>query len=82
MSYGYRKPPYGQRARVSYDGGESWSEEIVLRDDGLDWDLGYPATAECADGSLITVYYQKRAGARHAGIYQTKWELPQRGYEK
>lgn len=79
LSYGYRKPPYGQRARVSFDGGETWSEEIILRDDGINWDLGYPATAECADGSLITVYYQRRPGARHTGIYQTKWELPRRG---
>ena len=75
LSYGYRKNPFGQRARISMDDGETWSEEIVLRSDGLDWDLGYPATAECSDGSLITVYYQKRPNARHTGIYYTKWSL-------
>ena len=58
LTYGWRKAPFGQRARVSRDGGESWSREIVLRADGKNWDLGYPATAECADGSLLTVYYQ------------------------
>lgn len=78
LTYGRRKAPFGQRARVSYDGGESWGEEIVLRGDGLNWDLGYPATCECADGSLLTVYYQRESGARHTGIYYTKWRLPQR----
>lgn len=78
LTYGRRIPPYGQRARVSYDGGESWGEEIVLRDEGLNWDLGYPATCECGDGSLLTVYYQRRKGARHTGIAYTKWNLPER----
>lgn len=78
LTYGRRIAPFGQRARVSFDDGENWSEEIVLRDDGLNWDLGYPATCECSDGSLLTVYYQRKDGAKRTGIYYTKWELPPR----
>ena len=57
--YGRRKPPYGQRAAVSPDG-ITWREgdEIVLRDDAPNEDLGYPASVELTDGRVLTVYYQ------------------------
>jgi sialidase-1 len=75
--YGYRLVPYGQRAMVSYDGGETWLHDLVLRDDGPDSDLGYPSSVELADGSVLTVYYQKAASARtKCGILWTRWELP------
>lgn len=75
LTYGCRKAPFGQRARVSRDGGESWSREIVLRADGKNWDLGYPATAECADGSLLTVYYQALPQDINRSILYTKWRI-------
>ena len=37
--YGHRVPPYGIRAWISDDGGETWGPEIVIRDDGGSWDL-------------------------------------------
>jgi hypothetical protein len=55
--YGYRVPPYGVRARISDDGGETWGPEIVIRDDGGSWDLGYPRATELPDGKILTVYY-------------------------
>lgn len=60
VTYGYRRPPYGQRACLSYDGGQTWDikNEIVLRDDGVNADLGYPATLELDNNELLTVYYQ------------------------
>lgn len=70
--YGYRKVPFGQRARVSFDRGETWSEEIVLRDDGPVGDLGYPASV-IADDDLLTVYYQKPDKSANAEIWQTRW---------
>ena len=59
MTYARRTAPFGQMARVSYDSGHTWSEEIILREDGPDWDLGYPCTAENRNGELVTVYYQR-----------------------
>ena len=41
--YGYRRAPFGIRARVSEDAeGWRWGPEMVLRDDGASEDLGYP----------------------------------------
>lgn len=77
LSYGRREVPYGERAMISYDGGESFTKEVVLDDMGPDWDLGYPSTAELSDGSLITVYYQKVQGDSYCSVLYTKWELPE-----
>lgn len=76
MTYGWRHPGYGQRARISMDEGATWGEELILRDDGPDGDLGYPCSVELADGSIFTVYYQK-AGAddRKTSILWTKWNI-------
>jgi len=62
-TYGYRGPTskYGVRARISEDGGKTWGEEIILRDDGGSPDLGYPRTALLPDGKVIAVYYFNEA---------------------
>jgi hypothetical protein len=76
--YGYRVPPFGVRARTSSDGGETWGEEIILRDDGGSSDLGYPKAVQLSDGRVLAAYYFNRAddetqmegGVRHiAGTY-------------
>jgi hypothetical protein len=59
--YGYRIPPYGVRARTSEDGGASWGPEIVLRDDGGSWDLGYPRALQLDSGRVLAIYYMNRA---------------------
>lgn len=59
--YGYRVSPFGIRARVSEDDGRSWGPELILRDDGGSWDLGYPRTALLGGGKVITAYYFNRA---------------------
>ena len=72
-TYGYRRPPYGVRACLSHDGGKTWDieQEIVLRDDGLGVDLGYPYSAQLPDGTILTVYYfHDESGNRHiAGTF-------------
>ena len=74
--YGYRHEPFGQRALLSRDG-LHWSEELILRDDGLDADLGYPASVELDDGSILTVYYQRLPGDTQTSVQYTKWRLPE-----
>lgn len=54
--YGYRLPPYGVRATVSEDDGESWGPEIILRDDGGSWDLGDPQAIESTRGKVMAAY--------------------------
>jgi sialidase-1 len=58
-TYGYRRPPYGERACVSNDG-IRWDlrDEVILRDDAPNGDLGYPASIEVSPGVILTVYYQ------------------------
>jgi sialidase-1 len=76
--YGYRLAPYGQRAMISSDGGQTWQADYLLRDDGPDGDLGYPSSAELGDGSILTVYYQKVASAHEkCSLLWTRWELPE-----
>ena len=58
-SYGYRRFPYGERACLSTDG-ITWNagDEIILREDAPNGDLGYPASVELGGGKILTVYYQ------------------------
>lgn len=57
LTYGYRGKPYGIRATLSDDDGRTWSPDVVLRDDGAAWDLGYTRDAVRPDGKMVTLYY-------------------------
>ena len=76
-TYGYRHEPYGQRVIFSKDEGRTWIHDMALREDGPSSDLGYPATTELDDGSLLTVYYQKAEAEENASILCTRWNLPE-----
>lgn len=74
-TYGHRYEPYGQRAAVSADNGVNW-REFVLRDDAPNRDLGYPASVELADETVLTVYYQREPNAAQPCLMTTHWRLP------
>jgi len=75
MSYGHRRPPYGNQVRVSNDEGRTWSEPIMINSDGRTGDLGYPSTVQLDDGTLLTAWYEVRPGSRHAVLRQAHWKL-------
>lgn len=75
MSYGHRRPPFGNLARTSGDGGRTWAAPITISDDGAGGDLGYPSTAELDDGTLVTVWYEKLRGSEFAVLRQATWRL-------
>lgn len=75
MSYGHRRAPLGNQARVSTDQGRTWSEPIILSGDGITGDLGYPSTVELSDGTLLTVWYERMKDSRNAVLRQAKWRL-------
>ena len=75
LTYGSRTAPLGIRAKISRDHGQSWSNEFFLTDDAPNWDLGYPSTAQLADGSLVTVWYEAPATTHLAALRQAKWRL-------
>lgn len=74
ITYGYRQQPYGVRAKISADEGQTWGEEIVLREDGGNWDLGYARTVQRRDGRLVTVYYFNDAADSERYIAGTIWQ--------
>jgi hypothetical protein len=74
LTYGWRHAPYGIRARISEDEGQTWSKEIILRSDGADWDLGYPRTVQREDGRCVTVYYYHHPDQPERFIGATIWE--------
>ncbi|MBR5519966.1 MAG: exo-alpha-sialidase [Clostridia bacterium] len=73
--FGRRCAPFGQRAAVSYDRGETWTDEYVLRDDAPDGDLGYPCSVELPSGEIFTVYYQKYQPDEKPSLLFTRWSL-------
>ena len=73
LTYGYRDAPYSIRARLSSDGGATWGEEIILRDDGGNHDIGYPRTIQRADGMVVTVYYWNDRPDSERYIAATLW---------
>jgi hypothetical protein len=76
MSYGYRREPFGNQARVSADQGDTWSEPVPISADGANGDLGYPSSVELDSGELFTVWYEKPAGQSQALLRQQRWRLP------
>lgn len=56
---GHRREPYGIRATLSYDGGRSWDIEndLAIRADFKNANLGYPTSVQLPNGNILTVYY-------------------------
>ena len=74
MSYGYRRSPRGNHIRTSKDNGQTWSEPIVLSDDGTS-DLGYPSTVELKSGELLTLWYEVLKAGTPAVLRTARYRL-------
>jgi len=68
--YGYRREPYGIRACLSDDCGDTWiiANELIIRDDLLSirecmfpYNLGYPTATVLDDGTVFVVYWGEDA---------------------
>lgn len=72
-SYGIRTGPHyrpgGVRACFSNDNGRTWDlkTEVQLRNDFLNWDVGYPESLEMPDGNILTMYYYNLFGKYYLG---------------
>lgn len=76
VAYGRRIPPYGERVCISRDGGKTWDveNEIALCGAPND-DLGYPASVELGDGSILTVFYQQEKAGEKTCLMGVHWRL-------
>jgi hypothetical protein len=74
--YGRRFGAFGEYACVSDDHGRTWDTANEIKLAGhFNGDLGYPASAELADGSILTVYYQADAKGEKPCLAGTLWKL-------
>ncbi len=76
LTYGYRAPPFGIRARLSEDEGDTWGDEITLKEDAGNHDIGYPRTVQTPDGRIVTVYYYNEEAEGERYIAATLWDPP------
>jgi hypothetical protein len=72
--YGLRALPLGIYARLSTDHGKTWSDAIVLRDDGASRDLGYVRSVARPDGKVVAVYYFHDHSRRERYLAATIWD--------
>jgi hypothetical protein len=75
MSYGHRRAPLGNQARLSSDNGKTWSEALIISGDGISGDLGYPSTVELEEGSLLSVWYEVMEKGANAVLRQARWRI-------
>ena len=57
MTYGFRADPFSIRAKLSFDNGQTWSDDIILRDDGTNRDIGYTRMVQRPDRKVVVLYY-------------------------
>ncbi len=74
-TYGYRNPPFGIKAMFSRDNGESWDYGHDVYVNGVSSDLGYPASIELEDHSILTVFYAIPKQGEPAVIMQQIWRF-------
>ena len=60
--------------RFSNDEGKSWGEETVLRDNPLDYDIGYPQIVENNKGQMVAIYYLATEEMPHSHIEAAIWQ--------
>ena len=74
--YGRRWNHVGEFACLSDDQGRTWDVKNEIKLAGhWNGDLGYPASAQLPDGSILTVYYQAEKNGEKTCIMGTLWRV-------
>ena len=80
LAYGLRNAGcHGVAARLSADGGESWTPPRVLWSERDTMDCGYPASVQTKDGTIVTAYYASATPAHqryHMGVIRWRADGP------
>lgn len=78
LSYGDRREGhFGIGARISDDGGRTWSKPRALASMPA-WDGGYPASLETSDGRIMTVFYSKKDDLVDYALYRVFWDTEEK----
>jgi len=73
--YAKRHPPIGIKAMISRDKCKTWETGFEIYRNDLSWDIGYPATVELKNDTLLTVFYAHEGENTPAVIMQQKWKI-------
>lgn len=73
-SFSVRHEPLGIRLCFSNDEGKTWDVDNLLHITRRLGDLGYPATAEVAPGSFVSVYYSRDNEQEKPCLMMARWE--------
>ena len=74
--YGKRWLPFGEFACISKDEGQTWEVENEIQlSSAPNEDLGYPASVQLEDNSILTVYYQVDKPGEKPCLMATHWEI-------
>lgn len=74
VTYGFRGRPPTICARLSSDGGLTWTKPVALRTGARNWDIGYSRSLQRGDGKVVTVYYFATPEHRNQFIEATIWD--------
>lgn len=78
LTYGNRTPgQFGVQAKLSPDEGRTWTAPLVLVEDLLNGDCGYPASVQLPSAQVLTAFYSRGApdhGRYHMGT--VIWNVP------
>jgi hypothetical protein len=74
LTYAVRNVPGRLCAKISSDNGRTWGDEIILRQDARNWDIGYTRSAQRPDGQVVTIYYFATPENRSQFIAATIWD--------
>ena len=74
--YGRRRGNLGELACLSDDQGRTWDVKNEIKLAGhWNGDLGYPASVQLPDGTILTVYYQAEFKGEKTCLMGTLWRV-------
>lgn len=71
---GHRREPFGNHVAVSEDHGQSWSPQMPVSADSVEYDMGYPSTVELEDNVFLTLWYDKLSDP-YSYLRLSRWAL-------
>jgi sialidase-1 len=75
MTYGYRRAPFGNLARISEDHRRVWSPAIGYLERWRGLRPRLPSTVELPNGEFVTVWYERPRDSPRAVLRKAQWSI-------